>query len=173
MKSNRPASRPTSEMSDMEKTRQMATTGDKPKPKTSTNKKPPSEMMPEAKDPAIDRLKILVRQGMMDKKDLPKIVRSLEKVKAGKEVAPADRKILFSLMGELLGMITGDEQMFQKARKKVREDMDEAMGARMHRVKMVDRINKSLAKKRNNPDEKDRDIQKINKSLEKQRQQKS
>ena len=277
MKSNRPASRPTSEMSDMEKTRQMATTGDKPKPKTSTNKKPPSEMMPEAKDPAIDRLKILVRQGMMDKKDLPKIVRSLEKVKAGKEVAPADRKILFSLMGELLGMITGDEQMFQKARKKVREDAEpvnelvqlapaamaignaavrmapaagaavqtvkkavkkvmgkegkaygptgvsysdepnlqvksvgdgikkgktikgiiqppkkvgmkkkpfdapvpmnpaknEAMGARMHRMKMVDRINKSLAKQRNNPDEKDRDIQKINKSLEKQRQQKS
>ena len=277
MKSNRPASKPTSEMSDMEKTRQMATTGDKPKPKTSTNKKPPSEMMPEAKDPAIDRLKILVRQGMMDKKDLPKIVRSLEKVKAGKEVAPADRKILFSLMGELLGMITGDEQMFQKARKKVREDAEpvnelvqlapaamavgnaavrmapaagaavqtvkkavkkvmgkegkaygptgvsysdepnlqvksvgdgikkgktikgtiqppkkvgmkkkpfdapvpmnpaknEAMGARMHRMKMVDRINKSLAKQRNNPDEKDRDIQKINKSLEKQRQQKS
>ena len=263
MKSNRPASRPTSEMSDMEKTRQMATTGDKPKAKTSTNKKPPVEMMPEAKDPAIDRLKILVRQGMMDKKDLPKIVRSLEKVKAGKEVAPADRKILFSLMGELLGMITGDEQMFQKARKKVREDAEpvnelvqlapaamavgnaavrmapaagaavqtvkkavkkvmgkegkaygptgvsysdepnlqvksvgdgikkgktikgiiqppkkvgskvEAMGARMHRMKMVDRINKSLAKQRNNPDEKDRDIQKINKSLEKQRQQKS
>jgi hypothetical protein len=47
------------------------------------------------------------------------------------------------------------------------------MGARMHRMKMVDRINKSLAKQRNNPDEKDRDIQKINKSLEKQRQQKS
>ena len=50
---------------------------------------------------------------------------------------------------------------------------NEAMGARMHRMKMVDRINKSLAKQRNNPDEKDRDIQKINKSLEKQRQQKS
>ena len=49
----------------------------------------------------------------------------------------------------------------------------EAMGARMHRMKMMDRINKSLAKKRNNPNEKDRDIQKINKSLQKQRQQRS
>ncbi len=43
---------PRKEMSDMEKTRQMATTGSKPKSKTSTNKKPPAEMMPEQKDPA-------------------------------------------------------------------------------------------------------------------------
>ena len=52
-------------------------------------------------------------------------------------------------------------------------DTNEAMGARMHRMKAIDRINKSLAKKRNNPNEKDRDIQKINKSLQKQRQQRS
>ena len=51
------------------------------------------------------------------------------------------------------------------------KDTNEAMGARMHRMKAMDRINKSLAKKRNNPNEKDRDIQKINKSLQKQRQQ--
>ena len=53
------------------------------------------------------------------------------------------------------------------------KDTNEAMGARMHRMKAMDRINKSLAKKRNNPNEKDRDIQKINKSLQKQRQQRS
>ena len=78
----------------------------------------------EAKDQSTDRLKMLVRLGLMDKKDMTKIVRSIGKMKEDKPVSPADRKILFDLLNELIGMVTGDEQMFQKAKKAVREEKD-------------------------------------------------
>ena len=78
----------------------------------------------EAKDQSTDRLKMLVRLGLMDKSDMTKIVRSISKMKENKPVSPADRKVLFDLLNELIGMITGDEQMFQKAKKAVREAVD-------------------------------------------------
>jgi hypothetical protein len=82
------------------------------------------EVIHEAKDQSTDRLKMLVRLGLMDKKDMSKIVRSISKMKEDKPVSPADRKILFDLLNELIGMVTGDEQMFQKAKKAVREEKD-------------------------------------------------
>jgi len=78
----------------------------------------------EESDKSTDRLKMLVRLGLMDKKDMTKIVRSISKMKEDKPVSPADRKILFDLLNELIGMVTGDEQMFQKAKKAVREEKD-------------------------------------------------
>jgi hypothetical protein len=78
----------------------------------------------EESDKSTDRLKMLVRLGLMDKKDMAKIIRSIGKMKEDKPVSPADRKILFDLLNELIGMVTGDEQMFQKAKKAVREEKD-------------------------------------------------
>ncbi len=76
----------------------------------------------EATDKSTERLKMLVRLGMMDKKNMAKIIRALNKMKEGKPVPPAERKILFSMLNELIGMITGDDTMFAKARKSVKED---------------------------------------------------
>jgi len=78
----------------------------------------------EATDKSTERLKMLVRLGMMDKKNMAKIIRALDKMKEGKPVPPAERKILFSMLNELIGMITGDDTMFAKARKSVKEDKD-------------------------------------------------
>ena len=96
-------------------TKEKAYKAEKPEIKESVN---------EAKDQSTDRLKMLVRLGLMDKKDMSKIVRSISKMKEDKPVSPADRKILFDLLNELIGMVTGDEQMFQKAKKAVREEKD-------------------------------------------------
>jgi hypothetical protein len=91
---------------------------------TATKMAMKEEVIHEAKDQSTDRLKMLVRLGLMDKKDMSKIVRSISKMKEDKPVSPADRKILFDLLNELIGMVTGDEQMFQKAKKAVREEKD-------------------------------------------------
>jgi len=93
-----------------------------------THEKPKMESvvygLDEATDKSTERLKMLVRLGMMDKKNMAKIIRALDKMKEGKPVPPAERKILFSMLNELIGMITGDDTMFAKARKSVKEDKD-------------------------------------------------
>jgi len=79
------------------------------------------ESVNEAADPQMDRVKQLVRLGLMDKKDLAKIVRALTLMKDGKVVPPRERAVLFDMLNELIGMITGDDAIFQRARKAVRE----------------------------------------------------
>ena len=78
----------------------------------------------EAQDPEMEKVKQLVRLGLMDKKDMTKIVRALTLMKDGKAVPQKERKILFDMLGELIGMITGDDAMFNKARKAVKEEKD-------------------------------------------------
>ncbi len=78
----------------------------------------------EAQDPEMEKVKQLVRIGLMDKKDMTKIVRALTLMKDGKPVPQKERKILFDMLGELIGMITGDDAMFSKARKAVKEEKD-------------------------------------------------
>jgi len=78
----------------------------------------------EAQDPEMEKVKQLVRLGLMDKKDMTKIVRALGLMKEGKPVPQKERKILFDMLGELIGMITGDDAMFNKARKAVKEEKD-------------------------------------------------
>ena len=45
-------------------------------------------------------------------------------MKEGKPVPQKERKILFDMLSELIGMITGDDAMFNKARKAVKEEKD-------------------------------------------------
>lgn len=78
----------------------------------------------EAQDPEMEKVKQLVRIGLMNKKDMTKIVRALTLMKEGKPVPQKERKILFDMLGELIGMITGDDAMFNKARKAVKEEKD-------------------------------------------------
>ena len=78
----------------------------------------------EAQDPEMEKVKQLVRLGLMDKKDMTKIVRALTLMKDGKAVPQKERKILFDMLGELIGMITGHDAMFNKARKAVKEEKD-------------------------------------------------
>jgi len=78
----------------------------------------------EAQDPEMEKVKQLVRLGLMDKKDMTKIVRALTLMKDGKAVPQKERGILFDMLGELIGMITGDDAMFNKARKAVEEEKD-------------------------------------------------
>ena len=78
----------------------------------------------EAQDPEMEKVKQLVRLGLMDKKDMTKIVRALTLMKDGKAVPQKERGILFDMLGELIGMITGDDAMFNKARKAVKEEKD-------------------------------------------------
>ena len=79
----------------------------------------------EAADPQIEKIKQLVRLGLMDKADMSKIVRALTLMKDGKTVPPNERTILFNMLEELIGMITGDSTMFQKARKAVKEAVED------------------------------------------------
>jgi hypothetical protein len=78
----------------------------------------------EAQDPEMEKVKQLVRLGLMYKKDMTKIVRALTLMKDGKAVPQKERGILFDMLGELIGMITGDDAMFNKARKAVKEEKD-------------------------------------------------
>ena len=78
----------------------------------------------EAQDPEMEKVKQLVRIGLMNKKDMTKIVRALTLMKEGKPVPQKERKILFDMLSELIGMITGDDAMFNKARKAVKEEKD-------------------------------------------------
>jgi len=100
-------------------------------------------MMYEKTDQSTDRLKMLVRLGMMDRKDMTKIVRALDKMKEDKPVPPAERKVLFSLLNELIGMITGDDAMFMKAKKAVREDVDPEDTDEAEETNMVQTTNES------------------------------
>lgn len=78
----------------------------------------------EAQDPEMEKVKQLVRLGLMDKKDMAKIIRALTLMKDGKAVPQKERAILFDMLGELIGMITGDDAMFNKARRAVKEEKD-------------------------------------------------
>ena len=48
----------------------------------------------------------------------------MKSMDAGKEVKPQHRKIIFDAFGDLIDLVTGDTQVFQKAKKKVKEQYD-------------------------------------------------
>ena len=85
------------------------------------SKKVEESVLHETQDQTKQRLKMLVNMGMMDKKDLQRMIRALDMVKEGKPVGKVERKILFTMLNELIGMITGDDQMFMKAKKAVKK----------------------------------------------------
>lgn len=84
-----------------------------------------TEQIDEAEDKTVSRLKTLVRFGLMDKSKLPLLSRAIQNLDKGQVTNPTERKILFELLNELIGVVTGDDAMFAKVRMSVQnEDFD-------------------------------------------------
>lgn len=62
------------------------------------------------------KLDMLVRQGMMSPAQLPMLHRGLEKLQAGKQLAPTEIAAVAKVMDSLMYIVTGDDTVFQKAR---------------------------------------------------------
>jgi len=79
----------------------------------------------ESEDKSLARLRQLVRFGLMDKSKLPLITRAMGNLEKGNVTNPTERSVLFDLLDELIGIVTGDDTMFAKVRMSVqREDND-------------------------------------------------
>ena len=84
------------------------------------------EHISEGEDKTVMRLKQLVRFGLMDKSKLPLLSRAINNLEKGGTVTnPTERQVLFDLLNELIGVVTGDDAMFAKVRMSVQnEDFD-------------------------------------------------
>lgn len=92
----------------------------KPAAPAPTMKKEETEQIDEAEDKTLMRLKQLVRLGLMDKSKLPLLVRSMNNLQdKGKVTNPAERELLFDLVNDLVGLVTGDDSIFAKIRMSV------------------------------------------------------
>jgi hypothetical protein len=66
------------------------------------------------------RLETLVRLGLMDTSDLPALRRAMNKLEADQAITTtAERQVLFDLVETLVGIVTGDDSVFQKVRANV------------------------------------------------------
>ncbi len=78
----------------------------------------------EAVDPKMRKVKQLATLGLVGKSDVNKLMMAMKSMDDGKEVKPQHRKIIFDAFADLIDLVTGDTQVFQKAKKKVKEQYD-------------------------------------------------
>ncbi len=93
--------------------------------KTSPASKPQHESVDhinESEDKTLSRLKQLVRFGLMDKSKLPLLSRAISSLEKGNVANPTERQVLFDLLNELIGVVTGDDAMFAKVRMSVQNE---------------------------------------------------
>jgi hypothetical protein len=62
------------------------------------------------------KLDQLVRQGMLPSSQLPMLHRGLDKMQSGKALNPQEREAVNKVMQSMLYIVTGDSQVFQKAK---------------------------------------------------------
>jgi hypothetical protein len=75
-----------------------------------------------------EKLTQLARFGLVDKGNVQKLIAAFKKMEDGKILAPQQRELMLNVLTDLTGIITGDSQMFQKAKKAVKEGtLDEAV----------------------------------------------
>ena len=75
-----------------------------------------------------NKLTQLARYGLVDKGNVQKLIAAFKKMEDGKALQPAQRELMLSVLTDLTGIITGDAQMFQKAKNAVKEGtFEEAM----------------------------------------------
>jgi hypothetical protein len=79
----------------------------------------------EAVDPKMRKVKQLGTLGLVGKADVNKLMMAMKSMDAGKEVPKNQRKIIFDAFGSLIDLVTGDTAVFQKAKKSVKEDIQE------------------------------------------------
>ena len=76
--------------------------------------------------PKMYKVKQLARLGLVDKKDVQKLMNAMDTMNQGKELPKKQRDIIFGAFGDLIDLVTGDKMIFQKAKKAVKEDIQEA-----------------------------------------------
>ena len=81
--------------------------------------------MREAVDPKMKKVKQLANLGLVSKPDVMKLMQAMKQIDDGKELTKKHRSIIFDAFGSLIDLVTGDMQVFQKAKKSVKEDIQE------------------------------------------------
>jgi hypothetical protein len=75
-----------------------------------------------------EKLTQLARFGLVDKANVNKLIAAFKKMEDGKVLAPPQRELMMNVLTDLTGIVTGDTQMFQKAKKAVKEEtLDESL----------------------------------------------
>lgn len=78
-----------------------------------------NEAVTEAAD--MSKLKLLARAGLVDQKNVEKLMAAFKVMQAGKPLSQQQKDLVISSYGELASIVTGDSQIFQKAKKAVAE----------------------------------------------------
>ena len=86
----------------------------------------------EATDPQTVKLRQLAQLGLVDKEQVNKLVQAFTQLRSGKSLTTQQKDMITGTFSDLVGIIAGDSQMFQKAKKAVAEDIEQ-----------VDELNKS------------------------------
>ena len=68
-----------------------------------------------------DKLKVLARAGLVDQKNVERLISAFKMLEAGKVLNQQQKDLILSSYGELASIVTGDSQTFQKAKKAVAE----------------------------------------------------
>jgi len=99
--------------------------------------------MREAVDPKMKKVKQLANLGLVSKPDVMKLMQAMKQIDDGKELTKKHRSIIFDAFGSLIDLVTGDMQVFQKAKKSVKEEyqFDEAVN---YRFVAIDRVGKVI-----------------------------
>ena len=71
-----------------------------------------------------NKLTQLARYGLVDKSNVQKLIAAFKKMEDGKILQPAQRELMLNVLTDLTGIITGDSQMFMKAKKAVSEEVE-------------------------------------------------
>jgi len=104
--------------------RGMLDRGDTKKFKTRKKIRSMGESVMEAVDPKMRKVKQLATLGLVGKSDVNKLMMAMKSMDKGEQVKPQHRKIIFDAFADLIDLVTGDTQVFQKAKKKVKEQYD-------------------------------------------------
>jgi len=82
-----------------------------------------NEAVTEAAD--MSKLKLLARAGLVDSKDVERLMAAFKVMQAGKPLTQQQKDLVISSYGELASIVTGDSQTFQKAKKAVSEAIND------------------------------------------------
>ena len=80
--------------------------------------------MPVKESADMSKLKLLARAGLVDSKDVERLMAAFKVMQAGKPLTQQQKDLVISSYGELASIVTGDSQTFQKAKKAVSEAVE-------------------------------------------------
>ena len=80
--------------------------------------------MPVKESTDMSKLKLLARAGLVDSKDVERLMAAFKVMQAGKPLTQQQKDLVISSYGELASIVTGDSQTFQKAKKAVSEEFN-------------------------------------------------